>query len=89
MMGRLKEIKLAELLASDSLDVDVKSTTPCDGNNILLLLFFLLFFSSRVQKGLLSWFNSVEAVSSMSIKLLLLFYQIRYSRENKRHCFGF
>ena len=84
MLGRLKEIKLAKLLASDSLDVDVKSATPCDGNNILPPLFFLLFFSSRVQKGLLSRFNSVEAVSSVSIKLLVLFYQIRYSRENKR-----
>ena len=47
------------------------------------------YFFLRVQKGLLSRVNSVEAVSSMSIKLLLLFYQIRYSRENKRHCFGF
>ena len=85
MLERLKEIKLAKLLASDRLDVNGKSTTPY----ILPLLFFLYFFSSRVQKGLLLRFNSVEVVSSMSIKLLVLFYQIRYSRENKRHCFGF
>ena len=33
--------------------------------------------------------KSVEAVLSLSMKLLLLFYQIRYSRANNRHSFGF
>ena len=42
----------------------------------VLPLFFFLFFSSRVQKGLLLRLNSVEPVSSMSIKLLPLFYHI-------------
>ena len=42
---------------------------------------YFFFEASRI--------NSVEAISSMSTKLLLLFYQIRYSRVNKRHCFGF
>ena len=31
----------------------------------------------------------MEAVLSLSMKLLLLFYQIRYSRESNRHSFGF
>ena len=48
------------------------------------LSLFSYFFLHAYRK-VLSWVNSVEAVSSMSIKLLLLFYQIRYSRENKRH----
>ena len=58
---------------------------------VTAITFFLLFFSSRVQKGLLSGVNSVEAISSISIKLLLLFYQIRYrySRENNRHVWDF
>ena len=33
---------------------DVKSTTPCDGYNILLSHFFLLLFSSRVREGLIT-----------------------------------
>ena len=33
--------------------------------------------------------KSMEAVLSLSMKLLLLLYQIRYSRENNRHSFGF
>ena len=84
MLARLNEENKSKI-NQDSLDIDMKSTTLCDRNSIS----FLLFFSSCVQKGLLSQVNSVEAVSSMSIKLLLLFYEIRYSRENKRHCFGF
>ena len=44
-------------------------------------------FSSR-QEGLIT-VKSMEAVLSLSMKLLLLFYQIRYSRENNRHSFGF
>ena len=31
----------------------------------------------------------MEAVLSLLLKLLLLFYQIRYSKENNRHSFGF
>ena len=56
----------------------MKSTTPCDGNNILLsspALFSLIFFFTRAERSIIR-LNSVEAVSSMSIKLLLLFYHI-------------
>ena len=49
------------------LDVDVKSATPCDGNNILLPLSFLWFFSSRVQKGLLSRVKSVSGSSIVNV----------------------
>ena len=82
--------KISQPTPSVSLSVPSCSLAPCDGNNILLPLSFLLFFSLRVQEGLNSheltqWKQSL----SMSMKLLLLFYQIRYSRENNHHGFGF
>ena len=43
----------------------------------------------RVAKKVSSRVKSMEAVLSLSMKLLLLFYQIRYSRANNRHSFGF
>ena len=47
----------------------VKSTTPCDGNNIFLPLSFLLFFSSRVQEGLISGSSIINVDEIVTVVL--------------------
>ena len=51
----------------------VKSTTPCDGNNILLPLSFLLFFSSRVQEGPITGYLSGSSIINVDEIVTVVF----------------
>ena len=57
----------------------VKSTTPCDGNNIFLPLSFLLFFSSRVQEGLISGSSIINVDEIVTVVLSNKMFQRKQS----------
>ena len=61
----------------------MKSTTPCDGNNIIILSFFFYFFPSRVQEGL-----GYISLEKLKIGLFRETTRILFCERNKKSEMG-